>query len=256
MYETPVAVISQTIAIAQRILEWSTHLASQRGRGGLRELPQERLLSLVLRLTGNGSFAKLVAEPHGRSRPAHPIGELRANGVRTPDGRVDLAPKGLVAQAEKLDELFAHERATRHELRLIGRRHVKTHNSWTHNHPEFVRGALQTNYLHMHPEDAKAAGLAHGDLADVRTEVATVRVPVRLLPDLQPGTVALPHGWGHQHAQGLRVASATAGVNVNLLVGDGPDNVDPLSGMSRMTAIPVEVRQAAGPKSDRSWSGL
>jgi formate dehydrogenase len=77
---------------------------------------------------------------------------------------------------------------------------------------------------------------------------------VQLLPDLQPGTVALPHGWGHQHAPGLSVASRTLGVNANLLAADGPDAVEPISGMARLTGIPVEVARAAGPRAPGSWS--
>jgi anaerobic selenocysteine-containing dehydrogenase len=94
------------------------------------------------------------------------------------------------------------------------------------------------------------------DLADLRSATATLRVPIQLLPDLQPGSVALPHGWGHQIAPSLSVASATEGVNVNLLAADGPDAIEPLSGMARLTAIPVEVTRAAGPRNPRSWSGL
>ena len=73
---------------------------------------------------------------------------------------------------------------------------------------------------------------------------------------MMPGTVALPHGWGHQHARGLSVASKTRGVNVNLLAADGPDQIERISGMARLTGIPVDVRPAAGPQAADSWSGL
>jgi len=79
---------------------------------------------------------------------------------------------------------------------------------------------------------------------------------VRLLPDLMPGTVALPHGWGHQGATGLSVASRTRGVNVNLLAADGPARIERVSGMAHLTGFPVEVRPAAGPQDPGSWSGL
>jgi formate dehydrogenase len=83
-----------------------------------------------------------------------------------------------------------------------------------------------------------------------------VRLPVKYLPDLMPGTVALPHGWGHQHASGLTIASRTSGVNVNLLAADGPDGIERLSGMAHLTGFPVEVRPAAGPRDPTSWSGI
>jgi formate dehydrogenase len=73
---------------------------------------------------------------------------------------------------------------------------------------------------------------------------------------MTPGTVALPHGWGHQHATGLSVASRARGVNANLLAADGPTKLEPLSGMAHLTGIPVEVRPAAGPLAPDSWSGI
>ena len=139
---------------------------------------------------------------------------------------------------------------------LISKRHVKTHNSWTHNDEDMIANDFTTNHLYLHPDDATRLGLDDDSLADVRSATTTVRIPVRLLDDLMPGVCAMPHGWGHQHATGLSVASRTTGVNVNLLVADGPDAVDPASGMSHLTGIPVDVTPAAGPLDPTSWSGI
>jgi len=87
-------------------------------------------------------------------------------------------------------------------------------------------------------------------------ELSQVRLPMRTLADLMPGVVALPHGWGHQHAKGLRVAQRTRSVNVNLLAADGADALERSSGMARLTAIEVEVSRATGPQDSTSWSGL
>jgi formate dehydrogenase len=81
-------------------------------------------------------------------------------------------------------------------------------------------------------------------------------VPVKLSADLMPGTVALPHGWGHQHATGLSIASKTRGVNVNLLAADGPNGIERTSGMANLTGFVVEVSAASGPLEPTSWSGL
>jgi anaerobic selenocysteine-containing dehydrogenase len=213
-------------------------------------------MSLLLRLTGNGSFRRLLAEDHGRALPPNAEGSYLGRRVATDDGRLDLAPDVLLERAGALEASFASERAQAGRLKLITRRHVKTHNSWTHNHPDFVSGRRSTNRLYMHPDDARRAGLAPGDLADVRSETGTVRLPIEWLDDLQPGTVALPHGWGHQHAPGLSVARKTAGVNVNLLAADGPSALEPVSGMSRLTGLLVDVVPAAGPRDPESWSGL
>ncbi len=242
----------------QRVLTGLQRLAGRRRPDGLREMPQELLLSLLLRVSRNGSFERLVAEPHGRLREDHRGGDFLGERVLTADGRLALAPAALLEQAQGLEARFDTERRDPGGLRLITRRFVKTHNSWTHNDAAYLRGDGEgdTNHLYMHPDDAKACGLAEGDLADVSSATATVRLPVRILHDLMPGSVALPHGWGHQHARGLSVASRTAGVNVNLLAADGPEGVERISGMARLTAIPVEVRPASAPQNPASWSGL
>ncbi len=219
-------------------------------------LPEERLLDLLLRATRQGSFASLLGERHGRLRPDHAPGSFLGARVVTDDGKVDLAPDALLTMAStRLEPDFAAELAAREggKLRLITRRAVTTHNSWMHNDDAFVREG--TNYLYMHRDDMRARGLQSGELVDVSSTTATVRVPARPLDDLAPGVVALPHGWGHQHAKGLRVASRTRGVNVNLLAADGPGALEPVSGMARLTAIEVEVTRASGPQA-HTWSGL
>jgi len=242
--------------VAQRALEIAKAVHSRRHPNAQPAIPQEALLSLLLRITGQGGFKSLLARPHGRLRPEHNQQDFLGVRVTTPDGKVQLAPPPLVDAARGLDSAFERERARDGQLRLITKRHVKTHNSWTHNHEEFVTGEGGTNYLYVHPEDAARIGVADGELADVTSETATLRVPVQLLSDLSPGTVALPHGWGHQMAKGLSVASKTRGVNVNILAADGPDKIERLSGMAHLTGIPVEVRPAAGPQDPTSWSGI
>ncbi|MGI9589823.1 MAG: molybdopterin-containing oxidoreductase family protein [Myxococcota bacterium] len=239
----------------QRVMTGLQRFAGPMHPSGLRALPQRLLLSTILRLSGNGSFAKLLREPHGRLRPDHKGGDFLGQRVVTEDGKLQLAPPELLEQAAGLEAAFAAEQSSAGELRLISKRFVKTHNSWTHNAPEYVRGEGDTNHLYMNPDDAKACGLANGDLADVTSETATVRIGVKLLADLMPGSVAMPHGWGHQHARGLSVAGRTAGVNVNLLAATGPEGVERISGMARMTGIPVAVVPASGPLDPTNWSG-
>lgn len=242
--------------LTQRLLEWGRDRHSRKHPDRQPAVADEFLMSLVLRLTGNGSFTKLLNEPHGRRLPEHQPGTFLGQRVTTEDGKLDLAPAEFIAQAAKLETDFATEQQNRGRLKLITKRHVKTHNSWTHNDPEFVKGTRQTNYLYMHPDDAQARGLAHGSLVDVSSETATLRLPMQLLPDLLPGTVALPHGWGHQHAKGLSIASKTTGVNVNILAADGPKAVERITGMAKLTGILVEVTAAAGPADPESWSGI
>ncbi len=219
-------------------------------------LPQEALLSVLLRLTGQGSFKKLLAQRHGRLREPHASDDFLGSRVVTEDGKVHLAPAELVVQArERLEVDYASEVERGDTLKLITRRAVTTHNSWTHNHAPFVAGDRSSNYLYMHPDDLTARELRDGELVDVRSATAAVRIPVRALADLMPGTAAMPHGWGHQRA-GQAVARATTGVNVNLLAADGPERLERVSGMAHLTGIPVVVTRAAGPQDVGDWSGL
>jgi len=242
-------------AVAQRAFEAAKALNSI-GRGGKQpSIPQELLLSGLLRATKQGSFKKLLKEKHGRLRPEHEPGSFLGKRIIHDDRKLHLAPEGLLRQMQKLDSDFQLELDTKDKLKLITKRAITTHNSWTHNIEEFVSRGRSTNHLYMHPEDAAHAGLMEGDLADVSTETGTVRIPVKLLAELMPGSVALPHGWGHQDSK-MGVASKTTGVNVNLLAADGPDKLEKVSGMAHLTGILVEVKPAAGALNAQHWSGI
>ena len=243
-------------AVAQKMLEGVLAVSSRfREKGTQPALPQEALLSILLRITGQPGFETLVEHhPHGVLRERHEADDFANKRVLTDNRKIQLAPAKLMNFAARLDDDFVRAKKESGRLKLISKRDVQTHNSWTHNIDDFAHA--QTNYLYMHPDDAQRVGLHEGALADVQSDTATVRVPVRLLADLMPGTVALPHGWGHQHAVGLSVANKTRGVNVNLLAGSGPDYVERVSNMSHLNGFNVDVRPAAGPQNTSSWSGL
>lgn len=241
--------------VAQKVFEVATALRGLWRRDGRRAMPQELLLSALLRVTRQPSFKKLLEHPHGWMRHPHRAADFLGKRVVTDDGRVHLAPRPLLKQLERLEAGFERELEVREKLKLITKRDITTHNSWTHNLEDFVRGKRSTNYLYMCSQDAARLGLDDGQLVDVSSDVATLRLPLSLLDDLSPGTVALPHGWGHQHAKGLSVASQTTGVNVNLLAADGPDRIERVSGMAQLTGILVDVQPAAGPLVADSWSG-
>lgn len=229
-------------------------------RGRQPSLPVPLILDLVLRLSKTGRFKDLVRQPQGLAWRGGPKADsYLGKRVVTDDGKVHLAPEMLMQQTSRLPAIFAEESASyaRGELRLISKRMHSTHNSWTQNIAELTNGEMgQTNYLYMHPDDARAKGLGEKSAADIHSRTSTIRLPVKLLETLMPGTVAVPHGWGHQHARGLRVAGQLAGANVNLLMADGPEAVESVSGMAHLTGIPVRIEPAAGPIDARSWSGL
>ncbi|MCB0704000.1 MAG: molybdopterin-dependent oxidoreductase [Saprospiraceae bacterium] len=242
--------------IAQKLLEFSRwrHSRKQEKMGRQPAIPQKFFLSLLLRITGQGSYRKLLKQKHGRLREVHDPGSFLGERVYTKSKKIELAPDSLMVQAEKLEALFAKELSQPNQFRLITKRAVTTHNSWTHNFEEFVAGERHTNYLYIHPEDAARQNLENKQMVDVISATGKVRLPIKFLSDLMPGTVALPHGWGHQ-ATHLSVAKETKGVNVNILAADGPDGAELYSGMVQLTAIPVEIAPAAAPQAN-SWSGF
>lgn len=232
-----------------RLLKFANRLLTRRD-----EVPQRLLLNLILKLSRQPSFGRLLG--HGRLRAPNSGGDFLGSRVYTDSARVELAPAELVSKLEAvLASAGEHDGEEAFRFRLITKREVTTHNSWTHNYEGFLRGDHSRNYVYMNPGDAASLGLAPDDLADVRSAAGTIRLPVRTSPDLLAGVVAVPHGWGHQ-SSGQRVAAASRGVNVNILARSGVEHVDPFSGMSRLTGLPVDVRPAAEAGLAGNWSGI
>ena len=204
-------------------------------------LTPERFLGLMARAFRLGSLNSLRKEPHGRLLEANQGQDFLGKRVVTDDGLVNLAPVELVDAAGNLEATFELERTQRDKLKLISKREQHSHNSWLHNHPRFVEGKRSTNYLYMNPLDGESAGVESGAMVEVRSSVGSVRLPVQLTDEMMVGAVALPHGWGHEAADGLSVASKTTGANANLLAADGPDALEYFSGMAKLNGIWVEV---------------
>lgn len=125
------------------------------------------------------------------------------------------------------------------ELLLIGRRTLRSNNSWGHNVLRMVKGpAICT--LKVHPQDAEARGLRTGDIATITSRTGAVRAPVEVSDEVMPGVVSLPHGWGH-HREGvqMRVASAHPGVSVNDVTDE--QRLDTLCGTAILNGVPVQV---------------
>ncbi len=208
----------------------------------------ERMLDFMLRTGpfGDGfgtnpdgtSLDDLLSRPHGRDFGAlvPRVPEI----LRTPSGMIELAPEPLVTDLARL-EAAAGELATR-GLVLVGRRHLRSNNSWMHNVKVLVKGTPRCT-LQVHPHDAVALGLVDGGAATITSRVGSVRAPVEVTESIRPGVVSLPHGWGHDvPGTRMRVAAEHAGVNSNVLSDDKA--IDPLSGTSVLNGIPVEVTAA------------
>jgi formate dehydrogenase len=127
-------------------------------------------------------------------------------------------------------------------MKLIGMRELRSHNSWMHNAALLMRGG-RSHSLRIHPDDAAAAGLSPDDAAVLTSASGSVEVPILITDEMTPGTVALPHGWGHRG--GWRLANEAGGVNVNLLAPSDPESLERLAGMAHLNGIPVRVERAA-----------
>lgn len=174
--------------------------------------------------------------------------------IGTKDLKVCLAPEDFVAAA---GAVLADARAGKalttpaegFDLKLIGRRHLRSNNSWLHNVPAMVKGRDRCTAL-MHPQDAAARGLGDGERVTVRSRTGSIVVPLEVSDDIRVGTVAIPHGWGHQEpGVGWTVAASLPGANVNLL--HDPAVTDMFSGAAAVNNTWVAVTRAPVESVDR-----
>ncbi|HJR25023.1 MAG TPA: molybdopterin oxidoreductase family protein [Acidimicrobiales bacterium] len=184
------------------------------------------------------SLDVLLANPHGVDLGA--LEPRLPDVLRTPDGMIALAPELLLADVERMRAGLDGRRD--HRFVLVGRRHLRSNNSWMHNVNVLVKGKPRCT-LQLHPDDAADLGLASGDPARVRSRVGEVIVPVEVTDGIRPGVVSIPHGWGHDRpGTRLGVAREHAGVNSNLLADE--ELFDVVSGNAVLNGIPVDVARA------------
>ena len=179
---------------------------------------------------------KLREHPHGID--LGPLQPRLPAALDTAEGRIDLWAGPFRDELARL-EARAVEWAGDGRLRLIGRRHLRSNNSWMHNVKVLVKGKPRCT-LQLHPSDAAELGIADGGKASVKSRVGELVVDVEVTDIVMEGVVSLPHGWGHgQAGTRMGVAAANAGVNSNVLT--DPLALDPVSGTSVLNGIPVEV---------------
>ncbi|MGW3241373.1 molybdopterin oxidoreductase family protein [Streptomyces sp. NPDC001070] len=217
--------------------------AALTGRSG-----HERRLDMMLRLGpyGDGfgtdpdglTLRRLLDHPHGID-----LGPLRPRVpeiLRTVSGTIELAPEAIAADVPRL--LAAVGGHSGDGLVLIGRRHLRSNNSWMHNVPALTGGTNRCT-LQIHPEDAARLGLTDAAPARIKGDGGEIEAPVEVTDAMRPGVVSLPHGWGHDRdGTRLSVAAREPGANLNQLL-DGT-LLDPLSGTAVLNGFPVQVAPA------------
>lgn len=204
---------------------------------------QDRLLDLMLRAGPYEGLNLDVLEAEEHGLDLGPLQPRLPEVLRTPSGLVELAPPQLLAEAERLAERLA-EGGDGEGLVLVGRRQLRSNNSWMHNVP-LLAGGSNLCTLQIHPEDAERVGAGDGATVVVRSRVGEVEAVAEVTDAVMPGVVSLPHGWGHDRA-GTRtaIAAKNPGVNSNVLTDELP--MDPLSGTAVLNGIPVRVLARTG----------
>ena len=210
----------------------------------------ERMLDFLLRSGPYGdafgkhdgiSLETLEAHPHGID--LGPLQPRIPEVLRTPSGKIEMAPQPIVEDVKRL--LTSFERSLtlgNGHMLLIGRRDLRSNNSWMHNLHVLTKGKERCT-LHIHPIDAAHLELVDGNMATVASRAGSVEIPIEITDAIMPGVVSIPHGWGHTLSMTqTRIASEHAGVNTNILSNEM--EVDPLSGNAVLNGIPVLVEKA------------
>jgi len=214
----------------------------------------ERILDLGLRFGPYGAklnpfskgltLRKLKKAVHGID--LGPLSSCLPGRLRTTDKRIELAPAVLVKDLDRVMTRFFSSIASPHSpvpasppLLLIGRRQLRSNNSWMHNSQRLLRGKTQCTLL-MHPTDAAVRQLKPGQTVSVRSRVGSVDVPLEITEEIMPGVVSMPHGWGHDRlGVQLEIARQHAGGSIN----DVTDNlaIDALCGTAAFNGTLVAV---------------
>jgi anaerobic selenocysteine-containing dehydrogenase len=208
----------------------------------------ERMLDLALRSGPYGdrfglkpeglNLDKVMAAPHGID-----LGALQPRipeVLRTPSGKVELAPPVLLADVKRAAADLARPAD---DVVIVGRRHVRSNNSWMHNLPLLAKGPNRCTAL-VHPADAARLGLSDGGRARIRGRNGEpIEAEVQVSDEMMPGVISVPHGWGHDlPGARLGVAAARPGANLNVVLDERL--TDPLSGNAVLGGVAVEVSPA------------
>ena len=223
--------------LAARLRGPKSALARRAVLRAMRNLP-ERALDVMLR-TGpyRLSLRELERAEHGLD-----FGPLEAGGAKRifhEDGRARLAPAALAVDVPRVRAWIDAQRAD--DLLLIGRRHLRSNNSWLHNVRSLAKGPDRAR-LFVHPEDARRLRLDDGCRARVASRAGSASVLVEITDEVMPGVVSLPHGFGHQAAaETLRVAGALPGTSANVLTDD--QRLEPVIGNSILTGLAITIER-------------
>lgn len=202
-------------------------------------IPDRVMDALMLASRSGLSMKKLAAQPNGVDLGALKPGQLHK--LPTWDGKVQLAPKPLADDVARLEQWVDSRRDG--GLELIGRRDLRSNNSWMHNLPLLAKGPDRSR-LFINPADARARGISEGDAVKIASRAGAVLTHAHVTDEVMTGVVSLPHGFGHQEVkESLRIAGSLEGSSANVLTDE--TFVEPVIGTSILNGVPVEVTRAS-----------
>ncbi|MEO8161114.1 MAG: molybdopterin dinucleotide binding domain-containing protein, partial [Arenimonas sp.] len=203
--------------------------------------PPRAAIAAGLERGGSGlDIDALEAAEHGMD-----LGALRPSllsRLETPHGRIDCAPEPLLSELHRLLATEAVAARADGELRLIGRRELRSNNSWMHNAPRLVKGKPRHQLL-MHPQDLAQRGLRSGGRVRISSRVGSIETDALASEDMMPGVACLPHGFGHdREGTALQRANTVVGASYNDL--SDPEWLDGACGNAALNGIPIRVEPA------------
>jgi anaerobic selenocysteine-containing dehydrogenase len=200
-------------------------------------LPSVDVKKEPLRQREKLSLKRVSNAPHGID--LGPLVPSLPERLFTKNRRIDLFPDLYLAGLNALNDLLPLKEDA---FFLIGRRHVRSNNSWMHNSRRLVKGKTRCDAM-LNPVDAERLAVSDGELVSVSSEAGAISLPVNITEDVMPGVVSIPHGWGHGR-KGVRLAVAQrhAGVSVNDVI--GTQAVEMITGMAVLNGVPVEICKA------------
>ncbi len=185
------------------------------------------------------SVSELKKRPHGID-----FGALKPQlpeRLFTADKKIEMAHPLFIKDLERLDKTLSVQPDNRYPFSLIGRRHLRSNNSWMHNIAWLTKGKNRCTVF-MHPKDAASLNLNDGEKVRVSSSVGSVVLPVEITETMMPGVLSIPHGWGHHRAGiQLEVAQQQAGVSLNDLTDS--DKLDVLTGNADFSGTRVMVEK-------------
>jgi anaerobic selenocysteine-containing dehydrogenase len=243
--------IIEDIAGRIGIVPQSVLAARWLGRVGLKLTPRQ-MIDLLLRVGPEGdrfglrrgglNLGKLADSPHGVVLSDHLSEGVLAAKIRHADKRVRLCPPEI---ADEVGRVAGDQDGDgEYPLHLIGLRELRSHNSWMHNSTKLMAGD-RVHRARLNPADAAAAGIEDGARVRISSAFGEIETEAKVTDEVIAGTLAVPHGWGHDG--GWETANAAGGANVNLLMSSRPEDLERLAGMAHLNGVRVRIAPAAEP---------